>query len=227
MTRHLGKVSCTVIFILLLSLQAEAQSPDGAAAQSLSAMQNYRRGRELEALGRMNEANTYYNEAIRICLDEVSRRAATPDTYAAITMTLRRQQKYAEVVSWGERALTFYPNEYRVMEMLGEAFFYLNNYERSLFYMQRYVNAMPEGERTSIAYFFVGEIYRITERNHHADIAYTTALRIDPNNALWWYRLGSVREAVGDRRHAIDAYQRALRLNPNYREARIGLGRLQ
>jgi len=217
-------LSCMVLLLVLTALPAKAQAP---SPQPLTAMQNYRQGRDLEAMNRMGEANSYYNEVIRICLDEVSRNAATRDTYAAIAMTLVRQRRYADVITWGERALRVFPDEYRVIEMMGEAFFYLDNYERSLSYMQRYANAMPQGERISVAYFFIGEIFRITEKFRHADIAYTTAVRIDPTLSLWWYRLGSVREAVGDRRPAIEAYQQALRLNPNYREARSGLNRLQ
>jgi tetratricopeptide (TPR) repeat protein len=214
------------IFIFLTAFQAEAQSP-GTGTQPLDALQNYRRGRDLEAQSRMNEANTYYNEAIRLCQGEVARNAATRDTYTVITWALQRQGKYADVITWGERGLRVFANEYRVIETMGEAYFYLDNYERSITFMQRYTNALPEGERASVAFFFIGEIYRLTQRYLHADIAYTTALRIEPGVALWWYRLASVREQIGDRSPAIEAYQQSLRLNPNYREARDGLNRLQ
>jgi tetratricopeptide (TPR) repeat protein len=110
---------------------------------------------------------------------------------------------------------------------MGEAFFYLEDYTRSLSFMQRYTNALPQGDRVSVAYFFSGEIYRLTQKYRHADIAYTTALRFEPNLALWWYRLGSVREEVGEKNSAIDAYQQALRINPNYNEARDRLAKLQ
>jgi tetratricopeptide (TPR) repeat protein len=93
--------------------------------------------------------------------------------------------------------------------------------------MQRYTNAQPEGERVAVAFFFIGEIFRLTERPLHADIAYTAAVRFAPDLALWWYRLATVRERAGDRIPAIEAYQRALRLNPGYREASEGLSRLQ
>ena len=218
---------CVVICILLTSFPAQAQSSGGTEAQSLSAMENYRRGRDLEDSNRMNEANIYYNEAVRQCLDEVSGNAASRITYTVLTWTLQRQRKYAEVITWGERGLRTFPDEYRIVEIMGEAFFYLADYPRSLSYMQRYTNALPNGDRVSVAYFFAGEIYRLTQRYHHADIAYTTALRFEPNLALWWYRLGSVREEVGDKNPAIDAYRQALRLNPNYNEARNGLERLQ
>ncbi|MDR0455696.1 MAG: tetratricopeptide repeat protein [Treponema sp.] len=221
MRRFFGIIVC----FLLIILHAEAQTPGGA--QSLNALQNYRRGRDFEAQNRSNEANVHYNEAIRICLDEVSRNAATRETYTIITWTMQRQRRYSDVVTWGERGLRIYSDEYRIVETMGEAFFYLGNYERSLFYMQRYTNALPEGERSSVAFFFIGEIYRLARKYYHADIAYTTALRFEPGIALWWYRLATVREQIGDRRPAIDAYQQSLRLNPNYSEARDGLDRLQ
>ena len=216
-----------LLFIFIVSFTAEAQTPGGEGTQPLTALQNYRRGRELEDQNRAAESNTHYNEAVRICLEEVSRNAATRETYTVITWVLRRQRKYADVISWGERGLRVYPDEYRIVQTMGEAFFYLDNYAHSLSYMQRYVNAQPQADRTSVSYFFIGEIYRLTEKYLHADIAYTTAVRLDPNYALWWYRLASVREEAGDRRPAIEAYQQALRLNPNYREARDGLTRLQ
>jgi tetratricopeptide (TPR) repeat protein len=216
-----------VICFLLIVLHVQAQTPGGTGGQSLNALQNYRRGRDFESQNRASEASAHYNEAVRICLDEVSRNAANRDTYTVITWTLQRQRKYTDVITWGERGLRIYTDEYRIIETMGEAFFYLGNYDRSLSYMQRYTNALPQGERVSVAFFFIGEIYRLGQKYQHADIAYTTALRFEPGIALWWYRLATVREQIGDRRPAIDAYQQSLRLNPNYSEARDALARLQ
>jgi tetratricopeptide (TPR) repeat protein len=198
---------------------------DGTGQPRPDAAQNYRIGRDLEARSGIQAAAGYYDEAVRICMDEIRQNAATMDTYTVLTWTLRRQQKYAEVISWGERALRIRDNEYRIIETMGEAYFYLNDYPNSLSFMQRYVNGLPHGERAAIAYFFIGEIFRIQGKFRHADISYTTALQLDPNTSLWWYRLGSVREAVGEYGPAIQAYEQALRLNPNYSEASQGLER--
>ena len=198
-----------------------------ARAEAPNAMQNYSRGRELESLNRMAEAEARYSEAVRICQEEVSRNAATRETYTVITWALQRQRKYADVITWGERGLRLYADEFRIVETLGEAFFYLGDYDRSLLSMQRYTNAIPQGERSSVAYFFIGEIFRLREMYRHADIAYTTAVLLEPGIALWWYRLAAVREVSGEREPAITAYRRALQLNPNYQEAANGLARLQ
>ncbi|MDR1637001.1 MAG: tetratricopeptide repeat protein [Treponema sp.] len=201
--------------------------PQEAGTAPLTAMQHYRTGRNLEAAGRMEEAEAHYGEVVRICQEEVSRNAANRDTYAAITWTLLRQRKYQEALAWGEQGLRLYANDYRILETMGEAYFYLDDYKRSLASMQGYVNAVPQGERSSVAYFFIGEIFRLSGKYRHADIAYTTAVRLEPGLALWWYRLASVRESVGDYRPAVEAYQEALRINPAYTEAGAGLARAQ
>ena len=185
----------------------------------------YNTGRSLESQNRMNEAEFYYNLAIRLCNEEISRNAATANTYTALTWTLQRQKKYADVITWGERGLRLYADEYRIVEIMGEAYFYLDDYDRSLRFMQRYTNSLPRGERASIAYFFIGEIYRLRNQYYHADVAYSAAVQLEKNVALWWYRLALVREAAGDIREAIVAYQQAIALNSDYREAREGLAR--
>ena len=202
----------------IISLPINAQS---------NAIEIYNTGRNLEGLGRIQEAETYYNQAVQICNEEIARNNATRNTYTALTWTLLRQRKYSEVIIWGERGLRLFADEFRILETMGEAYFHIDDYSNSLMFMQRYINSLPEGERVSIAYFFVGEIYRLQNKNRLADIAYSTAVRLQPDIALWWYRLGSVREYSGDSSTAADAYERALRLDPNYQAANDGLGRVR
>jgi tetratricopeptide (TPR) repeat protein len=214
--------------MLILCVVPSVFSQTGSSGQDRDrpdALRNYNIGRDLEARNRMEEAAGYYNEAVRICLDEIAQNAANMDSYTVLTWTLQRQRKYAEVIIWGGRGLNVNSGDYRIIETMGEAYFYLNNFEDSLRYMQRYVNSVPQGDRSSVAYFFIGEIYRLERKFRHADIAYTTAVRLEPGLALWWYRLGSVRESAGEYVPAAEAYERALRLNPNYPEAAEGLQR--
>ena len=211
--------------IVFFSFPLYPQSDPGTA-QNL-AIELFNTGRDLESQGQINEANSYYNEAIRICSDEISRNAANRDTYTALTWALQRQRNYREVIVWGERGIRLFSDEYRIMETMGEAYFYLDDYDNSLRFMQDYVNFEPRGDRVSVAYFFIAEIYRLEEKYHLADMAYSTAVRIQPRIALWWYRLGLVREYLGEKVYATDAYEQALRLNPDYQAASEGLTRLR
>jgi tetratricopeptide (TPR) repeat protein len=209
-----------LIFAFVLPVFSQTTIP-----QRPDALQNYRVGRDLEAQNRTSEAAAYYNEAVRICLDEINQNAANMDSYTVLTWTLQRQGKYQDVMDWGQRGLRINANDYRIIETMGEASFYLDDYDQSLDYMQRYIDSAPQGDRVSVAFFFMAEIYRLRTQYFHADIAYTTAVRLEPNIALWWYRLGTVRENLGDYNPAMEAYQRAINLNPNYREAADGLAR--
>jgi len=220
------KIIILSILLVLSSMRIFSQSGAFGVVKG-NALDSYYTGRDLESQGRIQEANTYYSQAIRICNEDISQNNTGRDTYTALTWALLRQQKYNEVIIWGERGLRYNEEEYRIVETMGEAYFYLNDYENSLKYMQLYAHALPRGERISVAYFFIGEIYRLEKKYRLADMAYSTAVRLQPGIALWWYRLGLVRENSGEPAPAADAYERALRLTPDYPAASDGLGRVR
>jgi tetratricopeptide (TPR) repeat protein len=199
-----------------------AQTPGGT-----DAMQNYRIGSDLTNQGRADEANVYYDKAIQICMDDISRDPSNMNAYAIMTWAIFRQRRYNDVIHWGERGLAQNANDYRIIETMGEAYFYLRDFGRSLSFMQRYVNAMPQGERAATAYFFMGDIYRNQGKFLHADIAYTTATNLQGGNYWWWFRLGSVRESAGDFAAAREAYEKAIALNPNHKDSSDGLDRVR
>ncbi|HCM29010.1 MAG TPA: hypothetical protein DIC34_21155 [Treponema sp.] len=203
--------------LLLLPAFAQETKPD--------ALKTYRLGRDFEAQGRTAEATERYEEAVRICKEEISQNATNMDSYTVLTWALLRQKKYPEAAEWGQKGLKMNPNDHRVIESIGEAYFYMNDFKESLKAMQRYVDAAPQGERVSVAYFFMGEIYRIGKQFRHADIAYTTAVKLEPNLPLWWYRLGIAREGAGEPASAALAFERAVALSPGYKEASEGLAR--
>jgi tetratricopeptide (TPR) repeat protein len=212
------------------TIQPVQPSPPPAVQQppqrtGSDALQNYRIGRDLEARNRFEEANTYYNEAVRICLEELNRNNANMDSYTVLTWTLLRQRRYSEVINWGDRALRVNPGDFRIVETMGEAYFFLNDYEHSLIMMQRYTASMPRGDRASTAYFYMGEIYRNQRKYLHADIAYTTAVTLESSIFIWWFRLGMVREAAGEYRTAVKKKKKSLTLNPASRESTEALER--
>lgn len=196
------------------------------AQEKPDALRSYRQGRNLEAVGRTDDARASYEEAIAICKQDLAANPKNMDAYTIYGWSLFRVGKYRETVDICQEALKI-ANDYRIVETMAEAYFYLGNYKESLRHMERYVDAAPRGERISTAYFFIGEIYRITRQFNRADIAYTAAVHLEPAIALWWFRLGSVREQVGDKTGASDAYRRALNLRPDYKDASDGLKRVR
>ena len=215
---------CLAVLLALSAVfYAEAQSD----ARSMTPEQNYYRGRQIEASDGVAAAAPYYNEAIRVCLADISRNAATGNTYVFLTRSLRRMGRHSEAVDYGQRGMRAFPREYRILEAMGQSFFFLGNYEQSLAHMERYSNLLPGDDSIALAYFFMGEIFRNAGNFHRADIAYTTAMYYQPEMPLWWFRLGSVRERTGDRGPAMEAYRRALALSPAYTAARTALTALE
>ena len=197
-----------------------------AAQDKPDALKLYRNGRDLDAAGRTEDAKAAYNQAIEVCKQDLASNTQNMDAYAIYGWSLVRLGRYKETTDVCLEALKT-SSDARIMETLGEGYFYLANYKESLKYMEKYIDAAPKGERISTAYFFVGEIYRMMKETSHAEFAYTSAVYLEPSIALWWYRLGGMRESLGDKTGATAAYQRALKLRPDYKEATDGLSRVR
>ncbi len=213
------KIRVIIACMVLISGLAGAQDkPD--------ALKFYRNGRDLDAIGRTEDARAMYQQSIDVCMLDLSANPKNMDAYTVRGWALIRLEKYQETVDVCLEALKI-NSDYRIVETLGEAYFYQGNFKDSLKNMEKYIDAAPRGERISTAYFFVGEIYRITKQMNRAEIAYSAAVYLEPSISLWWFRLGGVRESVGDKQWAIEAYQRALKLRPDYKPASEALSRLR
>jgi tetratricopeptide (TPR) repeat protein len=139
---------------------------------------------------------------------------------------LLKLKRYQEIIDACQAALK-QGTDWRIIEMMGEAYYYLGDMASSLRYMQRYVDSVPENtDRVSSAYFFMGEAYLKLKQYEHADIAYSIAVYKTPDMYRWWYRLGMAREALGDRAGAIAAYEKSASLNRSNQDAAKARDRL-
>ena len=207
------------------ALLAATLAGGGALAQS-AAQRYYQNGRDFDSRGRAQEARQAYSEAVAICRRDIAANPSNIESYVIYCRSLYSLDRYQEVIDAGRAALAI-REDMRIVETMGEAWFYLDNYNESMRSMERYADSMPNGDRISTAYFFMAEIYRLTRRYHRAEIAYTAAVYYNPGHPHWWYWLGRVREETGDRSGAATAYTRSLRIQPGFRDAADRLRRLQ
>lgn len=215
MKRSIFVLFCILAGVAVLSAQ---DKPD--------ALKLFRAGRDLEAAGRVEDAKSSYSQSIDVCKKDLAENPKNMDAYTIYGWALVRLGKYQDSINISIEGLKVNP-DYRIMETIAESNFFLANYKEALKYMEKYIDAAPSGERISTAYFFEGEIYRMNKQANRADIAYSTAVYLEPSISLWWFRLGSVRESVGDKKGAVDAYQHALKLRPDYKDAADGLSRVR
>lgn len=179
----------------------------------------------LDALKEYRTGN--FEQAVAICLSELETNPSNMDSYAVLCWSLVRLGRYDEASRQAERAMAINRYDPRIIEILGEARFHQGRNEEALRLFQEYANIAPEGGRIDVSYFLSGEIYTRLGKFRHADIAYSTAVRYAPSNALWWTRLAYARERAGESRFAAEAYERALTLDPQSVDAKRGLDRVR
>jgi tetratricopeptide (TPR) repeat protein len=201
-------VASTIVAALLVLTAASVVAQDRPDALGL-----YRRGR--------------FEEAVDVCLQELEAQPRSMDSYVVLGWSLLRLERYQDALGYAQQALAISRYDERIIEITGEAYFYLGRNTDALRAFEEYVVLAPTGDRIGLVYYFMGEIFvRLGEYNH-ADIALSTAVYHSPNTARWWLRLGYARETAEDYQWALAAYDRALELNANLVEASRGRDRVQ
>lgn len=174
--------------------------------------------------------NRQYYESAEVCRAELkvlSDSKSRMDSYTVLGWSLIQLKEYEQVLELGQKALSESRYDNRIIEVLGEAHFYLGNTLKSLEYFEEYTVLNPTGDRISRVYYFMGEIFIRLGDYGHADIALTAAVYHQHSIARWWARLGFAREQTQNWSSAIEAYERAVELQPALNEARLGLERIK
>jgi tetratricopeptide (TPR) repeat protein len=170
--------------------------------------------------------NGNYARAVSICRDELAADPANLDSYVVICWSLIALGRYEEARDYGIEALSLARYDIRIIEIMGEANYYLGQNEDALRYFQQYINLAPSGSRIDAVYYCIGEIYIRLGRFRHADIALSTAVH-HRDSAQWWARLAYARENAGDLLQAVSAYEHALSLDGQLIDAVRGLERVR
>jgi len=168
-----------------------------------------------------------YERALEIGLSEIAVNDRNMDSYVVLCLALISLGRYEEALRFANIARTINRHDPRIIEILGEIYFFMGNNNEALRYFQHSINIAPEGGRVHMAYYFIGEIFIRTGMFRHADIALTTAVHMRPGNANWWARLAFARENAGDLTQAVVAYERALALDSRLTDAQRGLDRVR
>ncbi len=201
---------------------AQAATPPKADALLL-----YKQGRDLEAAGKRAEALAKYRDSVAICEKELAADPTRMDSYTVKCWSLFRLDRFREVVDIGAAGLKV-KFDARIVEVMGEAYFHLNDDANAMRFLQRYLDNVGEyGDRVPTAYFYMAESLMRQKKLDHADIAYSLAVYREPGIARWWYRYASVVETLGDYSRSSELYARALKLSPGMAEAIAGQARVK
>ncbi len=167
-----------------------------------------------------------YGEAVSVCLSEIEENPKNTDSYVVLCWSLVKSGRCEEAAKWAAEGRKIARYDHRLIEILGEAKYYLGENTEALSLFQEYVSFVPKGSRISTVYYLTGEIYLRLGKYQHADIALSAAVLYERLNAVWWVRLGYAREQAQEYRSALDAYEQALRLDPSAGDAVRGRERV-
>ncbi len=173
--------------------------------------------------------NGNYASAISICEQELEENSSNIESYVVLCWSLISSRQYRQAELRAKQALRINPNEARIYEVLAEAEYYLDKNADAISHFQTYIaNSKDNHERRGRAYYMMGEIYIRQAQYEHADIALSTAVRVEQHPSdFWWTRLGYARECIADYANAIIAYDQALKLNSSQYDAISGKTRCQ
>lgn len=180
-------------------------------AQAPDALKLYREGK--------------YEDARAVCLQELERDSGNLDSYVVLCWSFIALKRYGDAEIYAKKALAI-KNDPRVVEILGEANYFMGKNKEALDYFTLYINLLPDGSRIGQVYFFIAELYIRQDKLNHASIAMRTALQYDAVNVQWWTRLGYIYERLKEYQNALTAYSKALELNPLYNDAKQGRERV-
>jgi tetratricopeptide (TPR) repeat protein len=163
-----------------------------------------------------------FAEAIKVCQQELAISPNNIDSWVVMGWSYLRLQQYPDALAAAQKAVALNPNDPRVIQIIGEADVFLGKIDDGLKNLQNYVALRPAGDRIGRVYWLMGECYIRLKEFQNADIAISTAVYYEQNNALWWARLGYARELANDLTWASNAYARALKLDPTLGDAQRG-----
>ena len=171
--------------------------------------------------------NGKYKESIAVCEEEIKENPNRIESYVVMCWSLVKNKQYAEAEERANQGLQISPYDLRLIEILGEAKYYLGKNSGAMEQFQRYVAGAPDsGARVGVSYYYMGEIFIRQARYQHADIALSSAVKKEPLLDSWWTRLGYAREMAGNYKEAIMAYDEALKLNSASTDAYRGRERV-
>lgn len=171
--------------------------------------------------------NGNYRESVKVCEEELKDNPNRVESYVVMCWALVKNKQYAEAEQRAVQGLAISPYDLRLIEILGEAKYYLGKNNGAMEKFQKYVASAPDsGSRVGSAYYFMGEIYIRQARYQHADISLSAAVKKEPLIEAWWIRLGYAREMAENNYEALQAYDEALKLNTSSIDASRGRERI-
>ncbi len=164
--------------------------------------------------GKLEEAESFYEEVIRIDPDHA-------DALHLLGAVSYQMKKYKKAIAYTEKALRLKPENNDLHTNLGNAHLGNGETEAAIFHYRR---AIELNKGDAISYYNLGNAYKEQGAFDDAVKCYEKALQINPEMAEAYYNYGN---ALQDKHHidslAIPYYRKTISLKPEFAEAHWNL----
>lgn len=174
---------------------------------------HHTRGNALKALGRLNEAERSYREALRL-------RGRFPEALCNLALVLMRLGRFAEAESCGRKAVRLAPHAPDAHTLLGHALGCLGRHQDAQGCYRAAVRLRPQ---SADAYNNLGHSLSQGGHSAEAERCYREALRLDPGFVDAYNNLGCCLKDAGRPEEAEKYFRQALQLRPTFAEALVNL----
>jgi len=177
----------------------------------------YQVGVNARKVGRVDEAISYYRQALQINPNHVE-----AHSHLGNVLALAEQGKFDEAIYHYRLALQLKPDYAEVYNDLGNALSALGQYEDALRHYRQAFQLKPDD--ASVHHYNLGFALQSQGKLEEAINQYRVALQLKPNHAKAHANLASVLLAQGKFDEAITHCRQALQLRPDYAEVHNNLG---
>ena len=134
-----------------------------------------------------------FQEAIINTQEELSQNPNNLDARVILIWSLLGAGEYKKAEIESMKGLAIKKYDSRIIQALGESYFFQKQYKNALKYFQEYIGLDPNGARIIKVYNLIADSFYKLERYNEADFAYENALRFLPNNQNLLLKLAKAR----------------------------------
>ncbi|WP_024654806.1 tetratricopeptide repeat protein [Borrelia hispanica] len=168
-----------------------------------------------------------FQEAIINTQNEIKNNPNNLDARVILIWSLIATGEYKKAELESIKGLEIKKHDSRIIQALGEAYFFQGQYKKALKHFQKYIGLDANGARIAKVYILTADSFYKLERYNEADFAYENALRFFPNNQNILLKLAKSRINAKNKILAKETLTKLLTLNPNHLEAKNLLQKIE
>ena len=239
-------ISFFVLMTLFAGCKTEQQNKVPITTSSEKARDYYLKGRELLDKLKRKDAAEYFQKALELDPDfalahlhysiiapnsqqimehlaravELADKVSAGEKYKILGMEAFLTGQADEERDYYQKLVRDYPEDDRAQLLMGNHYFFQNDYNRALGYYRRAIEINPD---LSIAYNQIGYTHRYLENYQEAEEAFKQYIKLVPKDPNPYDSYGDLLIKMGQFQESIKNYKMAVALDSNFASSYVGI----